>query len=1258
MLILLLITDSSALGRGLNDSPDEQASSASAVLSDNEIAVLYETYRSLSDAEQQAMVAVYEDLGIDLGTLMEAKENKERTAATPGAPPSIQLMEIIRTIGFVRQPETVLAARARIGIKPEPLPGADAGAQELIDWMSRHVMAGEWDAFAVFLAERAGPEAEQIYSHVLQSTNDDKSELLPEDVLGLSEAAPAELTDWQVSALAALLKRAAANSSLEPLLARIEDGTRWFGSQDEAARERTARLLVAAGLAERVIDYLPPLAKAREEGNAVEITAHAEYRAALARAGTDSDVNYREAWQLFGEVGLMEDAEFEMRLAAIGRAVGLLPRVPPKAGTAWLTDVLQSERVAAATLQSIALESLRVGEALVSEDEAAQAILTMKEAVDTLLEAEGVDRNAMRVPLRMLTIGLLSRAEQAIDEHLKTREVQPVSSQLLRALPDREWRDGVEASLSGRMYDACLGVALLCDEVDIALDLLSEGVESNPEAARALAESFLSRWVIRLRAADAPQQEFYGYFYFGSRRPSPTLTRGRQNRNLDRLGRLLDVMEEAGVEARSLDGVVPAFAACHSRAETYQRETVERVLGPIDGIAPAVAASMAGAMRSGLNGDWRNREAQQDEGFQRSESELRAIVERGYELAIDLIDSAIDRSETDKWEFALTKASLVYDRMRFRRQKEQDTADYHTARREVFRSLAAASSQYRAAVQSGDLRPDIGLYITWFSLSLGSSDLGALTADDLLTEGVVNADQIDLIHAGLREFEPELTERHIGAFAREIVAALPQVQAEAKPRLVEAAVRIAGDHPAGAPLRRTLALYHDLLNDEIELRMSLDGDERVGTEPFGVSLTLRYTAEIDRSTGGFAQYLQTSSYGLYNGVWQFINHRERLEKSIRESFGDSIEMISIGYFEPMNPATPVTQRGERGWEEKPFAYIVLRATDESIDAVPQIQVDLSFEDTTGSVVLPVVSNILLIDAGSEPIARPTSDVLLEQMIDPRPLLQGEEGREVHLDVTIAGAGVMPTLEQLFPALDKVLPGYRVIEEKVQEEPMEVSAAHLRALEEYQEVSGESFDRSNAYRWDEEDKTDYVEPDEGGLFRLGSSRSWSITLAPESSGVVSPEGFAFPEPNGIGDAFVVRRSFDDVEVIDVSGNWVAFERNGVHWLWWVGPLLLVCSAAAVLFAFRALRATGGIETKPGVAAPERDSPLSALMTLRRIEAGFGDRFNDAEARELRADIDAIQHAHFADGESQAPARFDSMLQRWVQKTRGPLPPTDS
>ena len=49
-------------------------------------------------------------------------------------------------------------------------------------------MAAEWDAVkAVWFY--AGREAEALYAAMIQGTNHPQSELIPEDVLGLSEAA-------------------------------------------------------------------------------------------------------------------------------------------------------------------------------------------------------------------------------------------------------------------------------------------------------------------------------------------------------------------------------------------------------------------------------------------------------------------------------------------------------------------------------------------------------------------------------------------------------------------------------------------------------------------------------------------------------------------------------------------------------------------------------------------------------------------------------------------------------------------------------------------------------------------------------------------------------------------------------------------------------------------------------------------------------------------------------------------------------------
>lgn len=346
-----------------------------------------------------------------------------------------------------------------------------------------------------------------------------------------------------------------------------------------------------------------------------------------------------------------------------------------------------------------------------------------------------------------------------------------------------------------------------------------------------------------------------------------------------------------------------AFASCHGKAETFRRESVVSVLGPISDLAPSVSGRLAESMRGGLNGDWKNRDVQRAAGNQRSSTEIEALIEEGYQLALEMIDSATQK-EPASWRFAMTKAALAYDHMQFRRQRDQDAASYNVSR-ELFCAFGEAAKQYQAAVTRGELREDPGVYLTWFSIALGSSDLSALKGDDLLTEGAENTEQIQLIRQQMLEMPAEMSASHLGEFARRIIDKLPSLTPEVKPGVVRRAAGIVGDHPAGALLRQTLDLYDDLLRNEIHLHLAIDGSDQVGTEEFGVILSLRSTAAIGRELGGFSQYLQNNVYSYIGGKYQPINFRDRLQKSIEQAFKEELELVNIGFFDSMNPARPI-----------------------------------------------------------------------------------------------------------------------------------------------------------------------------------------------------------------------------------------------------------------------------------------------------------------------------------------------------------------
>lgn len=174
-------------------------------LKDEEIELLKKDYDGLSPAEREGMVAVYKDLGIDLLSALGIATDDETTVISLSATVSSRMTcsRLSKKLNFARTPDKVLEARAQLGLKALPMPDAKAPIDEQASWLHRNVLAGEWQTLQSFLKERAGPDAAEMYAHVLQSTNQGDPGLLPEEILAISEACPAELTEWQLTSLAA-----------------------------------------------------------------------------------------------------------------------------------------------------------------------------------------------------------------------------------------------------------------------------------------------------------------------------------------------------------------------------------------------------------------------------------------------------------------------------------------------------------------------------------------------------------------------------------------------------------------------------------------------------------------------------------------------------------------------------------------------------------------------------------------------------------------------------------------------------------------------------------------------------------------------------------------------------------------------------------------------------------------------------------------------------------------------------------------------
>ena len=1229
------------------------------MLSPEQVDDLRREYNGASADEREALRAYFRDMDIDIKKILSGSGE----ALEPNA---MSLAQAVRMVEFTRTPQTVLAARSKIGFAVEPKPPA-TDFSATAKWLQLQVLAGEWNTLGEALRELPAADAIAVYTQILQTINrsqrgDPRQKidpgLLPEEVLAIADSAPEALSDWQVTILAQLLKDAAQKYSTVPMLQQLNANTQMFGRQDAAHRERTVAFLVAAGMALDASAYFPPLDDARAKMDAVSLYNYGRYYEDFAksnRAGDQAESHMRTAWGLYCETALIESADAALRQDAMRRAIDLLPSMPPVRSSEWLNKVFANATLASAALEIIALKAVSLRDSKLDIAQRAQTILTMKESVDTLLAQKGLDIQVLRVPLRMLTTALVGEAELVLDSAAGSNEDErnrfdiprrngqagpQEMNLLLRAMPNENWMSVLEPSLASRAYRAAVEIATSADEVDVAIETLAHAVARFPDQSNELADDLLHRWetILAPRTQDSDYDSMF-YRYVRNGMTSAPLTRGRQQRNLDRLARLIVVLQEIGIDARKLPSVAKVFSACHGRTEVFTNNGITSIFGPIDRLAPETSASLADQMRVGLSGEWRDRRAQQAAGMKRTPAEITAMVERGYALAIELIDHAI-ALQPKSWRYAVTKAGLTYERVQFKQdQKKTDFAAYNQYRKEAFEAFAQTANRYAELVNSGDQRDDPSLYLAWFNAAVGATELNYLSRDDLLVEGSPQDDQIDLIRKSMQQLPAEAATRHIGAFAQAITDTLVKLDPEVKPRIVRHAMRIIGNNPAGASLRRLLDLYQDLMKDEIKLRLTVDGDVEVGTnQRFGALLALRFTGEVDRETGGFSRYLQNDVWARVGNSYRQMNYRDQLKKSLETSFGDHFEIENIGFFEALAPAKPIRESGADGWLEKPVAYVILKAKDPSVDRIPPLTMDMHFSDSTGPVVLPIMSNSPQINSAKSNGVRPIKNLDVVQTVDLRDIENADKGRSIFLEVHAKADGIVPELDELLPDYKNAIPGYEVAANGIEIRGIALVEPETNSSAMSSYISQQTLD-----------KLDYVQADDDGAYRLPTERSWAVTYTPTKATVGN--AFTFSTLNKSLQGKIVSRQFADMDVVTVTAPSIEVRarllsaRNFIY----AGFAILV--AVAGFFALRWRKPT---VIEQVTEFPTRITPLSVITTLRRIDWERGAALTSDQRASLNNEIGLLEQTYFGRSDAgevslngDATAQLRGALERWVK-----------
>ena len=1189
--------------------------------------------------------------GVQLPTNIVASGTNGAAKPAEQKPEEKKLQEILK-LQFDRKPTSILKELAKQDEKK--------GNTNDVQRYQNDVVVGNWKGVKEFIAKLPEKQRPQVYDHLLrelQKTPQDNQEnggvryyngseqkpggqptsfILAEDVLALSDAAPADLTDEQIEQLGKLLGIAfSKNSSLEPFVARLEQGTERFGGTDSAKRERAAKLLLAANRILEAGKFLPSLDKALEKRELKNIDLHARYLTAFGKQTneTTAATSLQKAWDINQIILSTTNAAVREKEQALSRALELMPLLSKAVGTNWLRETFKQRPEQGMAILSSVGNLVTQGFSTRESEPRRKNLDAQRRVVDSLLDVSGNDSKPWQTALNLLTYGWVQEAEYSKTRHVAARRnryptydqfgnmyyedpyrYQDYNSapfipldQIIQAAPSDRWIAALDETMAPKIRSLVADLYIKNEQELKALPIIELLATQQPKTASTLANALLDGWA-KSHDPNQPQDQsnrrvYYGPFGQQMQQQGMSLTRAMQVRNLQELGTTLNRLRKLPIGNLDEKTIVAAFTASHSAAEVFRVEDIEMVFGPVSGIKTELLAELLQTMRQRLAGQWRQPRIQQAAKTNRNDKEIDAEVVRGYELVTQLIEKGVAQSPND-WRMNLVQGAALFDWAEFDYGKKVDLAIYTAKRDRAFKAFEKASSLYSAKIAGAEDKDfSIQPFMQWFNATLGASDLAYLTRQ---TEP--NTNHLTKIREAIVSL-PADPERHIAMFGKAINDSIQTLKAELKPRYLRSALAIVGDHESAVEARKLVEYYNDLLQ-EVTLDVRVDGENTVGHgKPFGVHVAIRHSESAGRESGGFGKYLQNQqSMGYYYNPYGTppVNYRDDFEKQVRDKFAETFEIVSVTFHEDK-----IQPRGygKQGWRETPYAYLLLKAKDGAVDRLPSLQLDLDFFDKKGQVVLPIVSQVQLIDARPDSVAaRPIENVEILQILDERDLTKGA----LSLEIKATGNGLLPELNDI---VDSSFAGFKV--EKIDDKGMAITKMDT----------------------------------EGDVVAPVTERNWLINLRVDpASGV--PSNFNFPKAK-LANAKVTYKHYADADIVEVKPE-VALTGVGlggksfVKWI--VGGVALVI-AVVLAVVLRRKKQTAEVPSAPTYTIPGHVTPFTVLNLLQRMQADHTLTLTAEQRKELTQTIGTLQTRYFSKmNERDGSSELKNIAEQWVTVTR--------
>lgn len=1130
---------------------------------------------------------------------------------------------------------------------------SDVRFQIAIEQLQKDFTMGNWDAIAAFMKQIPEANAKIVYQQVLAAaagTNASKLQgaqsggsrvdprtLQPQyltfsDIFSIARIAPVEIEKQHLNQLSAAFRQVISRgNSLDDLLTmfneELENETPVFD------KRQIAKILFGTGQPIQAGKYLPDLETATRQKDHEALNLLSRHYLAIYQQDRKT-ADLEQAWHVTQAILSSGDVDKDERKLALQRAVQLSKDVNEELGQKWLNDsfVAQPE-TGMEVLGAIGADASKsLKDHARSAEVRQQRLKLQNDAVNALLDVSEEQAKNWKHPLELLALNWLREAQISYSDDNST-QIGPQmqrdmygnifyfnanggmssspsfsrnglvaaikTSDLLETKPSDKWLALIDPTLRPK-FDAIMAqLYLKVSEQDLALPYIEKLASAHPKQAESLIDEFVTVWTRNHNPNnDRRRTNSYMFMYgFESRAESIPLTRSKQERNLEELAQLVARLENLVDKELDEKLLVEAFVTCHSTAEVYELEKIEKVFGPVAEMKPETIASLTARMRTNLATMWRDANVQKDKKTKRKKKEIEQEVIDGYELARKLVQDALEK-HPEEWTLVTTNAELLHDENNYRAELK-NSSDFSPRRREAMDLFRTAAEMYAAKMPDLEEKDySTRAFETWYYASLGACDLGLIE-----DQHRVDPKQAALIRTAIESLPEKASQWHMSRFANLLFNRMSSVKPQLKHKYLDVGFEIVGDNKQAAEARKVHDYYKDLVS-EIKLVASIDGDTRVGhDQPFGVQINLLHTKEIERESGGFGRYLQNQNGNVnfsYNYGRPTEDYRDKFEEAVRESYSAQFDVLSVTFQKPDVKSIPAR---EEGWRITPYAYLLLKAKGPEVDKIPPAKLDLDFLDTSGYAILPVESPALPIDA-SERVSRPFQNLVLNQILDER---QSDEGKLI-LEIKASAQGLVPDLEEMMTIA-----------------PAEFEIAEI----DDPGVSVSQFD-----------------PDERKP-TVNSERNWLVSLQAKPGLPTKPKTFSFPSPDVEANDAVYQR-YVDADLASVEGTVNLEEKYGKTSTAW----MIYTGVGVFLFGVMFLGGVIYFATRPKTEHSksrfelgEDLSPFAAISLLQDIHANNG--LSEGKRDELAEAIKRLEAHFFGQMDAVETPDLANEVKKWAK-----------